>query len=173
MFFFSLCRRSIGISAVHMRACSVVLLCLNNLLLIFFYIEASSLEIALYIDVRETLQCICNCVPLLQRTLSPSPKVPEIGWGFPIKTVLVGASSKNGQFLRLSSKFVAHDSEVHLLSWFSENRHPNSLTPTIPSPKNFIVTQPRDENVSRYTQIAYHNHNNRPKIDHAKASHWF
>lgn len=38
--FFSLCRRSIGISAVHMRACSVVLLCLNNLLLIF-YIQAS------------------------------------------------------------------------------------------------------------------------------------
>lgn len=60
--FFSLCRRSIGVSAVHMRACSVVLLCLNNLLLIFLH--SSILEIALYIDVRETLQCIYNCVSL-------------------------------------------------------------------------------------------------------------
>lgn len=63
MFFFILCRRSIGINAVHMRGCSVVLLCLNNLLL-FSYLEASSLEIALYISMREKLHCICNCVPL-------------------------------------------------------------------------------------------------------------
>lgn len=60
--FFLLCRRSIGINAVHMRGCSVVLICLKNLLL-FSYLDASSLEIALYISMREKLR-ICNCVPL-------------------------------------------------------------------------------------------------------------
>lgn len=60
--FFLLCRRSIGINAVHMHGCSVVLICLKNLLL-FSYLDASSLEIALYISMREKLR-ICNCVPL-------------------------------------------------------------------------------------------------------------